>query len=108
MAKLIESVNVERDYGTTGTNAIVEAGNGKRYLIQDGFGGTGSLQGGAVRWEHGLVIELQPGDTLASLAVGEWNETASLWDAVIRGYDDSRPVLEGMSPISLAKSAGLA
>lgn len=106
MARLIEFENVPRDYGMTGTNAIVESEDGNRYLIQDGFGGIDTLRGGAVRWQHGMVVQLQPTDTLESLRAGEWNELTSLWDAVTHGYDDSRPVLE-ISPANLAKSAGV-
>lgn len=107
MAKLIESRQVERDYGTNGTDAIVESESGQRYLIQDAFGGIGTLAGGAVRWQHGIVIQLQPGDTFESLESGEWNESTSLWDAVTGGYDDSRPVCESMAPAVLAGAVSL-
>jgi len=94
MAKLIESETVERDYGTSGTNAILEQPNGDRYLICDGFGGIDTLEGGCVRWKHGTAYRLQSGDTLESLRSTEWNEHVSLFDAVINGYDESRPVTE--------------
>lgn len=104
MTKLIEIENVERDYGTNGINAIVESNDGRRFLIQDAFGGIDTLQGGAVRWRHGVTIQLQPNDTFESLRSGEWNDDVTLWDAVTHGQDDSRPVLE-VSPESLANAA---
>ena len=107
MTKLHELESVERDYGLTGTVAIVESTEGKRFLIQDAFGGVDTLEGGAVRWRHGTVIQLQPNDTLSSLRAGEWNECTTLWDAVTHGYDESRPVLE-ISPENLAKASGIA
>lgn len=106
MAKLIESENVERDYGMRGTNAIVEV-DGKRLLICDAFGGIDSLDGGAVRWRHGVMIQLQSSDTLESLRAGKWNESVCLWDAVTHGHDDSRPILTGESIADLAAIAGL-
>ena len=107
MTKLIEAEKVERDYGFTGTNAIVES-DGKRLLICDGFGGMDSLQGGAVRWRHGMAIELKPEDTIESLRAGEWNETTTHWDAVIHGRDKDRPILVGVNPEGLAEASGIA
>lgn len=107
MTKLIESENVDRDHGMTGTNAIVEAESGERYLICDGFGGVDSLEGGAVRWKHGTVYHLQCDDTLELLHSTDWNETTTLWEAVTRGFDGSRPVVLA-DPENMAKSAGLA
>jgi len=106
MTKLIESVSVERDYGRTGTDAIVEANDGERYLIRDGFGGVDSLEGGAVRWSNGALYHLQPEDTIASLQSEAWNETTSVWDAVVAGFDGSRPVVL-IDPTNMAKAVGL-
>ena len=108
MAKLIEIEHVERDYGMAGVNAVVESSDGKRLLICDGFGGVDSLQGGSVRWQHGMVVELQPTDSIESLRTGEWNDMTTHWDAMIHGYDKDRPILVGINPEGLAVSAGIA
>lgn len=107
MTKLIGCEIVERDYGMIGINAIVESNNGRRFLVQDAFGELDTLQGGAVRWRHGIAILLQPNDTFESLRATDWNDSVSLWDAVTHGHDESRPVLEA-SPESMARSAGIA
>lgn len=106
MTQLIEHETVKRDYGMSGTNAIVETDNGERLLICDAFGGVDTLEGGMVRWKHGLVIQLQPGDTLKDLKSEAWNEYTTLWAAVMHGYDESRPVLK-IRPDNLAKSVGI-
>ena len=105
MVKLIEAETVTRAYDFRGTDAIVES-DGNRLLICDGFGGVDSLRGGAVRWEHGLVIRLQPDDTIESLKRAMWNECTSHWLAIVSGYDRSRPILLE-SPVKLAAAAGL-
>jgi len=107
MTKLIESQSVTRDYGMSGTEAVVESNDGQRYLICDGFGGVDDLRGGAVRWEHGIVVKLQPDDTLECLKSKQWNDIVTLWQAVTQGHDDSRPVLEGITPTAMAKACGL-
>lgn len=65
-----------------------------RLLLTQGWGGMDSPKGGAYRWEHGAAYQLQAEDTLESLRSEEWNDYTSLYEAVLRGYDDSRPVLE--------------
>lgn len=107
MAKLIERESVDRQFGFSGTNAIVEIDDCHRLLVCDGFGGIDSLEGGTVRWRHGAVYGLQPSDTFESLRAGEWNEHETLWDAVIHGHDGLRPVLDA-DPEEVAKSAGIA
>lgn len=108
MTKLIEKETVERDYGFTGTNAIIEH-NGELWLICDGFGGQDSLEGGCVRWKHGMAYRLQAGDTIVSLHAGEWNETTDHWTALVNGYDDDRPMMmvNGYAIESIAKKLGL-
>lgn len=110
MTKLIEKREVTRDYGFDGIDAIVDHPTHGRLLIMDGFGGTDTLKGGAVRWEHGMAIKLQDGDTIDGLINGEWNDYTTLMGAVIAGHDDSRPILEwdGDMVESVAKSVGLA
>jgi hypothetical protein len=78
-----------------------------RLLLVEGFGGMDSLQGGQYRWMHGYAVRLQPGDTLASLDLKEWNEWTSLYTAVMAGYDKTRPVLEwsGHMIASVARAA---
>ena len=107
--QLIEMENVGREYGFDGTQAIVDHPEHGRLLLTDGFGGMGDLRGGAVRWEHGLVVKLLPGDTLDGLRDAPWNEFCDTFDAVIKGYDDSRPVLNWHGPVvaALAAQAGL-
>jgi len=107
MTKLIEHESVERDYGFKGTDAIVEANNGDRYLIRDGFGGIDTMAGGAVRWRHGMAVKLQPSDTIDSLKSEKWNDETSLWHAVVNGFDDNRPLVL-IDPTNMAKAAGIA
>lgn len=109
MAKLIELENVSREYGLDGTVAIINHPEHGRLFIADGFGGQDSLDGGSVRWRHGMAIKLQPDDTLDSLRNTPWNDYCDLIDAMLKGHDDSRPVLDWHGPVieSLAKQAGL-
>jgi hypothetical protein len=102
--KLIDSREIDRDYGFAGTEAIVEQPEYGRLLIADGYGEKG-LCGGMVRWEHGIAIQLQPGDDFASLDAGGWNDAMCLRQAVLAGYDDTRPVVIGISGAALARIA---
>ncbi len=105
-AKLIESRNVERDYGFGGVEAIVEHPKYGRMLIRDGFGGKDSLSGGAVRWRHGAANKLHVGDTFQSLDSGRWNEHVSLMEAVLKGADNTRPIVTELGELALARMAG--
>ena len=106
---VVESQTVERDYGMSGTIAIIESKAGDRYLIADGFGGMDSLSGGAVRWKHGEAVKLQPDDTIDSLRSGEWNDYINHFDAVLRGIDSERPIMrwEGYVIENIAETCGL-
>lgn len=90
--KIIERREVKRDYGFLGTEAIIDHHKHGRLLIADGYGQMDGARGGMVRWEHGMVIKLQPADTFASLEAGAWNESTTLMQAVRAGYDDTRPL----------------
>lgn len=102
---IVERRQVEREYGFTGVEAIIDHDRHGRLLICDGFGGIDSLRGGAVRFEHGLVIKLHADDTLESLH----DNASAIMDRALSGYDDSRPVLEwdGQKIAWLAQSLGL-
>lgn len=110
---LIDTQEVERDYGFEGTRAIVDTAEHGRILIEDGFGGMDSLEGGCVRWKHGSAYKLQPEDTFESLEEDSDFEscgvTISKLDAIIQQCDDSRPYLQwsGHVVASIAKSLGI-
>ncbi len=106
---LAEREDVAREYGFDGVLAIVDHETHGRLLIADGYGGEGQPRGGCVRWEHGGVWQLKSNDTLQSLRNGEWNDCATLLDAVCHGEDRSRPVLDfsGNAIANVAKAAGL-
>lgn len=110
-ASVIETETVERNYGMTGTNAIVYHPRYGRILLKDGFGGQGQLRGGAVRWEHGAIYRIRPTDTLESLRADRYNDEYSVMEALMRGYGDSdRYWLDGVTPQEinrLALSLGL-
>ena len=95
---IVETETVERDYGMRGTNMILDHPRHGRLLVCDGYGGVGSVDGGAVRWRHGAVYQLLPGDTLAGLrsATVETGSAGSmtLMDRMRHGYDDRRPILD--------------
>jgi hypothetical protein len=107
-ATVAEKRDVERDYGFSGVEAIIDHPEHGRLLICDGFGGMDDLKGGAVRFEHGLVVKLHDEDTFDALDA-DWNEATSVMTAVTHGYDDTRPVLEwtGYMVDELAKACGL-
>ena len=112
-SSLIETQDVERDYGFSGTRAIVDTADHGRILIEDGFGGMDGIEGGCVRWKHGSAYQLQPGDTFDSLEE-EWGTQCcgapiSGLDAVIQQCDDTRLYLQwsGYIVASIAKSLGL-
>lgn len=105
---LIESKLVKREFGMTGTIAVVDHPKHGRLLIVDGYGGEYKLRGGMVRWEHGMVAKLLPGDTLTTLST-PWNDWYLVLDAILLGLDESRPLQKwtGDMVSKLAKSAGL-
>ncbi len=107
--KIVEKEDVTRDYDMRGINAIIDHPKHGRLLICDGFGGIDNLEGGAVRWKHGMVVQLQDDDTLDGLQTAEWNDYTNLWGAVVNGYDKDRPVLgwDGSAVASLATKLNL-
>jgi hypothetical protein len=92
---IVESRAVKRDYGFDGTEAIVDTEKHGRLLIMDGFGGMDELRGGTVRWEHGSVYQLQPGDTFETLDEDSdyscCGERLSRLRVVVEQSDPSRP-----------------
>lgn len=96
-------------YNQTQTVAVVEHPKHGRLLLMTGYGGEEDPAGGAHRWRHGMVVSLQPGDTLTSLRGEKWNDGTSLFDAVAMGMDDTRPIKDwsGHAMESFAKKAGL-
>lgn len=108
-ATIIDHRDVVREYGLAGTEAVIDHPVHGRIYIADGFGGVGTIEGGTVRWAHGIVCQLHPEDTLAILD-GQYNETVTTLAAMTGGYDESRPVLEwdGSMIEGVARSAGLA
>lgn len=101
--KLIESTRVEADYGMLCTLAIVEDEVRGRLFLREGYGGEDSLQGGAIRWRHGLAIRIQPADTLESLRDPDG------YLNMVQGFDVERPVLalDGRELERIAEQAGL-
>jgi hypothetical protein len=101
--KLIESTRVEADYGMLCTLAIVEDEVRGRLFLREGYGGEDSLQGGAIRWRHGLAIRIQPADTLESL------RDLDGYLNMVQGFDVERPVLalDGRELERIAEQAGL-
>lgn len=107
--KVIEQQFITRDYGFTGVRAVIEHPDHGRLLIEDGYGGENTLMGGAVRFIHGIVIRLKPGDNLAAMKAGSWNDCTNTLSAVLSGYDDERPILpwHGNQIDLIARKAGL-
>jgi len=109
--RVIESRSVERDYGFDGVEAIVEHEGYRmpgRLYIADGYGGEEDINGGCVRWEHGIVCRLRPDDTLDTLD-GDYNGHVTIMEAMTHGYDDDRPVMDwpGRAIAAIAQVAGL-
>lgn len=96
---LVEWEHVAREYGFNGTQAIFDHPKHGRLFITDGYGGENTMSGGSVRWRHGMAIKLLAGDTLDSLRETPWNDYGDLYDAVINGYDDTRPVMDWHGPV---------
>ena len=93
-SKLIEKKIVDGQYGMYQEILIIDTDSHGRLLVQNGYGGENSMSGGAYRWRHGLAVKLHPEDTLEILNETEWNESTSLYSAVIHGYDNTRPILD--------------
>ena len=104
--KIIEKETNKAEYDMDCVSMIVENENGERYLMQEGFGGMDTMAGGAIRWRHGLIIKIKAGETFSTFEK-EWNESATLRDAMLRGYDDERPILDWSGTI-IEKIANLA
>ena len=111
-AQVIEWTVTKGQYDLRCETAIVQHSTHGRVLIAQGYGGLLDLRGGAYRWQHGIACQLQPGDTLQSLSETPWNDQVSLYDAVINGYDDRRPMIDLGAGVAsayiIAKAAELA
>lgn len=91
---IIEKRTVSGQYDLNCDQMIIDHPKHGRLLLAEGFGGMDSPAGGMYRWCHGIVVKLQVDDSFASLEAGEWNDYCNLYQAVIQGYDKSRPVLQ--------------
>lgn len=83
MSKLIESETFVGQYNMRGTRAIVDHPTHGRLYITQGYGGEGQLRGGAMRWNHGIVIKVSPGTSLAQAAAMDPRDpavTVEEWD----------------------------
>ena len=78
-------------YGLACTRAIVGHPILGRLLITQGYGGDDTIHGGAVRWEHGAVVSLLPGDTLEG-PLQPFNDYVTILDRALSNYDDQRDV----------------
>lgn len=101
---VIEQRDVTRDYDLIGSETIIDHPKHGRLLVTDGFGGIDSPCGGAVRFDHGLVVSLKKEDTFNDLNC-PWNDYMDTHKAVINGFDSGRPVLNwnGSAITSLSK-----
>lgn len=109
-SKIIEQISVERDYGFTGTAAIVDHKKYGRIFIEDGFGGIDTLAGGRVRFKHGMIISLKKDDTFEKLgSFVDRLDNISILELAENGYDSTRPILDlsGFSIDKIAISIGL-
>ena len=109
VATLIESRDFRGEYDLPRREAIVRHPDHGLLLIRDGYCGEGGIRGGAYRWDEGSVIRLRDGDSFSLLDNGAWNDDVVLYEPVVNGYDDSRPILEweGYMIAKLAASVGL-
>lgn len=107
--KTLETQQIEREYNFLATTAIIHHSEYGLLLINQGFGGMDSLEGGAVRWKHGTAISLKKGDTFEALENGEWNELTNHLNAILYSWDDERPMLDlsGQELAKIAESSGL-
>ena len=103
---LVEIESGHGEYDMPYQIAIIEHPHlGRLLLTQSMTGLIGSIQGGAYRWATAYC--LLPGDTLADLRAGEWNDAATLLAAVMGGHDATRPMLRSYNVGELAVGAGL-
>lgn len=106
---LVDKINVTRDYGFDGVIAIVDHADHGRLLIEDGYGGEMSLDGGCVRWRHGSAYQLQADDTFETLNNLVFNNCISGLDVATKQLDQNRSWIDwdGHVVEKIAKLAGL-
>jgi len=107
-ATLVEQENGRGAYDLGMRTAIIDHPKHGRLLLAEGYGGESTPQGGAYRWSQGVVVSIQPTDTLGSLQADRHNEFSSVMDAVTNGRDKTRPLLlwPGHAIEALASSVG--
>lgn len=106
---VIEIETIRAEYNMRKTLAIVvHPVLGRLYIAQQ-YGGEQTLDRGAIRWSQGLACQLQPSDTLQSLRDAMHNNSVTVYDAMLSGYDSNRPVLQigGKEVEQIARAAGL-
>ena len=89
---LIEKRATEGRYEMITEAMILDTDTQGRILITDGYGGD-DVNGFCYRWKHGIAVQLKPSDTFVDLNK-DWNDCTSTYQAVVNGYDNSRPVLD--------------
>jgi hypothetical protein len=105
---IVEQEQHDGPYGFEVTTAIIEHPKDGRLLLRQGYGGVDTPVGGAVRWQHGIAVQLLPNDTLAILHADAIVGT-TVMQMACTANDPQRPVLTwpGYIVRSVARSAGL-
>lgn len=91
-ARIVEKRTQDGRYGINTDSMILDTTEHGRLLITDGWGGD-EVNGECYRWRHGLAIKLKSNDAFDKLD-GAWNDTTTVLQAVLNGYDTERPILE--------------
>lgn len=103
-ATVVETDSYEGRYGFHITRAIVAHPEHGRIYMTSRYGGERSLNGGMVRWRHGMVVKMRADDELRNFQ----GRSDDLW-SLERGEYRDRPILDwtGAAIESLAKSLGI-
>jgi hypothetical protein len=105
---IIADMSGAGEYGIPYAAAIVQHPTLGRVYISEEYGGEDGISGGTYRWRHGIAVQLRPDDTAETLNA-PWSEHASVLEAMLRGMDPARLVLNwsGAAIERVARSAGL-
>ena len=107
--RLIEKNIFDGAYGFSVIEAIIESEKYGKLLIMQGYGGEGTMAGGAMRWRHGMAIKLEESDTIGSLNEPGGEDGLSRLERTVGGFGGDLDILElnGKSIIALSASAGV-
>ena len=78
VSRVIDEKTIQGAYGLNQKHVLIHHEMYGHIYIYQGFGGVGSLEGGAYRWRHGSAFVVEDGSSLDELIKRDWDTVKPL------------------------------